>query len=151
LFLPAQNVFNGQQFNVLASGTIGSDNPDPSSTVTFNLYAVTGKILTPTYTIVATTGAITPNYVVEPWAISAELVGASVNGANGLLIGNYQASKNAGVTAPTTVTNVITGLDFNAGNPALQQGAVLGFVVGVLFGTTDALNNATLFEFTIES
>lgn len=150
LFLPAQNVFNGQQFNVIASGAVLSDNPDPSSTVTVQLYAVTGKFASPTYTSIATSGAITPNYTTEPWGLSVELVGVS-SGANGLLIGAYEAFKNGSVTAATTVTNVVTGLDFNAGNPALQQGAVLGFVVGVTFGTTDALNGATLTQFTIES
>lgn len=151
LMLPAQNVFNGQAFNVYAAGDFGSDSGDPSGTVTVQLYAVTGSFTSPTYTSIATTGAITPFYAYEPWAIEAELVGASVSGANGLLIGNYQASIRGSVIAPTTVTNIVTGLDFNAGNSALQQGAVLGFVVGVTFGTTSATNTARLTEFTIES
>lgn len=151
LYLPAQNDSNGQQISVIASGSIASDNPDPSSTVTVQLYVVTGSLLKPTYTSIATTGAITPNYIVEPWGLEANLLGVSVNGANGLLVGSYSATKNGSITAPTTVTTVVTGLDFNAGNPALQQGAVLGFVIGVTFGTTDANNGASLYEFTIES
>lgn len=151
LFLPAQNVFNGQQFNVLASGNISDAAGDPSSTVTIQLFAVTGSLSSPTYTSLATTGSITVAYPNEPWGLNVELVGSSVSGANGLLIGSYQAYKNGSVTAPTTVTNVVTGLDFNAGNSALQQGAVLGFVVGVTFGTTFAGNIARLNEFTIES
>ena len=79
------------------------------------------------------------------------MLGVSTNGANGLLIGAYEAFHNGAVTAPTTLTSVVTGLDFNAGNPALQQGAVLGFVVGVTFGTTDANNGAIMTQFTIES
>ena len=151
LMLPAQNVFNGQQFNVLASGSITDAAGDPSSTVTIQLFAVTGTFAVPVYTSLATTGAITVSYPNEPWALNAELVGVSVSGANGLLIGNYQALKNGSVTAPTTVTSVVTSLDFNAGNPLLQQGAVLGFVVGATFGTTYAGNIARLNEFTIES
>ena len=151
LFLPAQNVFNGQQFNVLASGSFGNDSGDPSGTVTVQLYAVTGSLASPTYTSIATTGAMTPFYTVQTWGISAELVGTSKAGANGLLIGAYSGFLRGSVVAPTTVTNIVTGLDFNAGNPALQQGAVLGFVVGVTFGTSDATNTATLNEFTIES
>jgi hypothetical protein len=151
LFLPAQNVFNGQQFNVLASGNISDAAGDPSSTVTIQLFAVTGSLLVPVYTSIATTGAITVSYANEPWGLNAELVGSSVSGANGLLVGAYQAYKNGSVTAPTTVTNVVTGLDFNAGNALLQQGAVLGFVVGVTFGTSFAGNIARLLEFTIES
>ena len=151
LFLPASNVFNGQQFNILASGSFGNDSGDPSGTVTVEVKAVTGSLASPTYTSIATTGAITPFFTVEPWALNLELVGVSVNGANGLLIGSYQAAKRGSVTAPTTVTNIVSGLDFNAGNPLLVQGAVLGFVVGVTFGTTDATNTATLNEFTIET
>jgi|SRR5579859_458107 len=151
LFLPAQNVFNGQQFNVAASGSFGSDSGDPSGTVTVQLYAVTGSLSSPTYTSIATTGAMTPFYAIQPWGINAELVGASVNGANGLLIGAYQGFLRGSVVAPTTVTSIVTGLDFNAGNPALQQGAVLGFVIGATFGTSDATNTATLNEFTVES
>jgi hypothetical protein len=151
LMLPAQNVYNGQVFDVIASGSFGNDTGDPSGTVTVQLYAVTGSFASPTYTSIATTGAMTPFYSVQPWSIRAELVGVSKAGANGLLIGNYQSNLRGSVVAPTTVTNIVTGLDFNAGNPALQQGAVLGFVVGVTFGTTDASNSATLNEFTVES
>lgn len=152
LLLPANNVFNGQQFSIFAAGTYGSDSGDPSGTVTVQLYAVTGSVGTPTYTSIATTGALTPFFPAEPWALEVSLVGASNNGANGLLIGSYQMSARASVTAPTTITNgPISALDFNAGNPKLAQGAVLGFVVGVTFGTSDASNTASLTQFTIES
>jgi hypothetical protein len=151
LYLPAQNVFNGQLFNVKAAGNFGSDSGDPSGTVTVQLYAVTGTAAVPVYTSIATTGAMTPFFAVQPWSINAELVGSSLNGANGLLIGNYQSNLRGSVVAPTTVTNIVSGLDFNAGNSALQQGAVLGFVVGVTFGSTDATNIARLTEFTVES
>jgi len=151
LLLPAANVFNGQQFNVMASGSIGNDSGDPSGTATVQLYVVTGSVSAPVYTSIATTGAITPFFTVEPWAINAALVGASIAGANGLLVGSYQSSIRASVIAPTIVTTVVSGLDFNLGNPLLAQGAVLGFVVGVTFGTTDATNKAGMNEFTIES
>ena len=151
LMLPAGNVFNGQEFQVVAAGLFGSDTGDPSGTVTVQLYAVTGTFASPTYTSIATTGAMTPFYTIQPWSIRATLVGASKAGANGLLIGNYASSLRGSVVANTTVTNIVTGLDFNAGNPALQQGAVLGFVVTATFGTTDATNVARLTEFTIES
>lgn len=157
LLLPAANVFNGQLFNVMASGSIGNDSGDPSGTATVQLYAVTGTVSAPVYTSIATTGAITPSYIVEPWAIQATLVGASlppvspVTTFNGLLLGSYQSMIRASVIAPTLVTTVVAGLDFNVGNVLLAQGAVLGFVVGVTFGTTDATNKAALNEFTIES
>ena len=152
LLLPAANVFNGQQFNILASGSFGSDSGDPSGTVTVQLYAVTGSLASPTYTSIATTGAITPSFPSEPWGLSVNLLGSSNNGANGLLLGSYEVFLRASITAPTTITNgPISGLDFNAANPKLAQGAVLGFVVGVTFGTSDATNTASLTEFTIES
>src|ERR1700675_4884 len=53
LLLPAANVFNGQQFNILASGSIGSDSGDPSGTATVQLYAVTGSLASPVYTSIA--------------------------------------------------------------------------------------------------
>lgn len=151
LLLPANNVFQGQQFNVIASGFYGSDTGDPSGTVTVQLFAVTGTLAAPVYTALATTGAITPFFANEPWALNTELIGASNSGANGLLIGAYEAYIRGSVVAPTTVTNIVTGLDFNAGNTLLSQGAVLGFVVGVTFGTSDASNKASLTQFTIES
>src|SRR5579859_3111072 len=151
MFLPAQNVFNGQLFNVIASGNFGSDSGDPSGTVTIAIYAVTGSLAAPTYTSVATTPAIVPFFAVEPWSLSLEMVGSSTSGANGLLIGSYTSQTRIGLNSTPAASTVVSGLDFNAGNPALAQGAVLGFVVGATFGTTDATNKASLLEFTIES
>jgi hypothetical protein len=158
LFLQAQNVFNGQEFNVIAAGSFGSDSGDPSGTVTIALYGVTGSFTVPVYTQLATTAAIVPFYPNEPWLLSAVLVGSSLPvttaapNPNGMLIGYYTSAQRIGINStPVTVTNVITGLDFLAGNPLLQRGAVLGFVVGVTFGTTSATNTATLNEFTVES
>ncbi len=149
LWLPAQNVFNGQQFSVMAGGSFGSDTGDPSGTVTIQLYAVTGSLASPVYTSIATTGAMTPTFAAaQPWGLQAELLG---DNDSGQLTGAYQAYKGASVTAPTIITTVLTGLNFNAGNSALQQGAVLGFVVGVTFGTSDATNKASLYQFGIES
>lgn len=149
LWLPAQNVYNGQQFSVIAGGSFGSDTGDPSGTVTIQLYAVTGTLTSPTYTSIATTGAMTPTFAAaQPWGLQAELIGDSDSGQ---LTGAYQAYKGASVTAPTIISTVLTGLNFNTGNSGLQQGAVLGFVVGVTFGTSDATNTAKLYEFAIES
>jgi hypothetical protein len=151
LFLPAQNVFQGQQFNILASGFLGNDvSGDPSDTSTVVVQAVTGTFTAPVYTTIATL-AVTPNFAIEPWGFNIELVGASKVGADGRLVGAYSAYKVGSVTAPTTITNVITGLDFNGGNAALQQGAVLGFVVGVTFSVSNAGSSATLTQFTVES
>lgn len=152
LFLPAQNVFNGQDFTIIAAGSLGSDSGDPSGTITVQVYAVTGSLTSPVYTSIATTPAIVPFFTVEPWSLEVDLVGASIAGANGLLVGSYKSQTRIGLNSTPAVLSAITsGLDFNAGNPLLQQGAVLGFVVGVTFGTTDATNKASLTQFTIES
>lgn len=158
LLLPAQNVFNGQQFDVICGGWFGSDSGDPSGTVAVQLYAVTGSLLAPVYTSIAqaSASAIVPSNAIEPWGISATLIGASTPVVppatpNGILIGSYQGYSRGLVVAPTAVTTAVAGLDFLVGNPLLAQGAVLGFVVGVTFGTSDATNKAALSEFTIES
>lgn len=151
LLLPAANVFNGQQFSVLASGSFGSDSGDPSGTVTIKLYGVTGSLSSPTYTAIASTTAFVPTFAAaESWAITAELYGDSNSGVLG---GSYSAyvQGNLNNSTPKNVDNLITGLNFNSGNPSLAQGAVLGFVVGVTFGTSDPTNKASLFQFTIES
>src|SRR5271157_1255432 len=155
LWLPAAGVFNGQVISVISAGNSGSDTGDPSGTVTVALYGVSGTASVPIYSQLGTTGAMTPGYAVQPWALYLELVGSSLpslaSPANGIQIGSYQALVSGSITAPTTISTVITGLDYFAGNPSLQRGAVLGYVVGVTFGTTNSTNTAQLTEFTIES
>jgi hypothetical protein len=151
LFLPAQNVYNGQQLSVLATGSFGSDTGDPSGTVTVKLYCVTGSLTSPTYTAIASTTGFTPTYAAaESWALTANLYGDSNSGTLG---GEYSAYIQGALnnSTPKTSDAVITGLNFNTGNSALQQGTVCGFVIGVTFGTSDASNTASLFQFTIES
>jgi len=149
LWLPAQNVFNGQQFNVLASGSFGSDSGDPSGTVNIAVYAVTGSLSSPVYTALGQTGAVAPTFAsAQPWAVDLSLIGDS---DSGILSGSYLAVDGNAIVTPAVVLTRLTGFNFNTGNPALQQGAVLGFVVGVTFGTSDATNKASLYEFTIES
>jgi hypothetical protein len=151
LLLPAANVYNGQQISVLASGSFGSDTGDPSGTVTVKLYGVTGSLTSPVYTALAATTAFVPTFAAaESWAIEATLYGDSNSGVLGGSYSSYvQGALNN--SSPKTSDSVISGLNFNTGNPALAQGAVLGFVVGVTFGTSDASNTASLFQFTIES
>lgn len=156
LYLPAQNDSNGQQLTILATGSFGNDTGDPSGTVNVQLRAVTGSLSNPIYTTLASTGAVTPSPfgIVNSWAIELSVYGDSGSGRLG---GYYTALQNGAlITTPGAKTavgtdNVISGLDFLNGNPALQQGAVLAFVVGVTFGTSDASNTASLYEFTIES
>ncbi len=152
LFLPAQNTNNGQQLDVLVVGNFGNDTGDPSGTVTIRLEAVTGKLLTPVYTVLASTGALTPSPlgIINSWALNVELYGDS---GSGILGGSYAAYQNGALVNSTikSTDTTVSGLDFLNGNPNLQQGAVLGLVVSVQFGTSDASNAASMFEFSIES
>jgi hypothetical protein len=151
LLLPAANVFNGQQFNVIASGSFGSDSGDPSGTVTVKLYGVTGSLTSPVYTALSSTTAFVPTYAAaESWALNAELYGDTNSGVLG---GSYNAYVQGALnnSTPKSSDAIILGLDFAKGNPLLAQGAVMGFVVGVTFGTSDASNTASMFQFTIES
>jgi hypothetical protein len=150
LFVPANNVYNGQQMNILASGSFGSDSGDPSGTVNVQVQVVTGSLTAPVYTTIASTGANAPLFAAaETWAFDITVVG---DNNSGMLTGFYSSIAGATIKIPvvTGLDNLITGLNFASGNPALQQGAVFGLVVGVTFGTSNATNTASLFEFTVE-
>lgn len=151
LFLPAANVFNGQQFSVLASGSVGSDTGDPSGTVNIALYCVVGTAAAPVYVEIAQTSALAPTYAAaEPWALAVNLVGDSTSG---IITGDYSALLGTALvnSTPKVIDAFPNNLNFNTGNILLQRGAVCGFVVGVTFGTSNATNTATMYEFTIES
>jgi hypothetical protein len=144
LWVPVGPQFDGQQLTVQASGSFGSDTGDPSGTVSFSLYTVTGTLAVPVYTQIATTTAITPAFPSEVWTLKTTLIGG-----NGMLLGWYEGAIRGTVVPPTTLINVVTGLDFQNGNPALQRGAVCGLVIGVTFGTSDASNTASLTQFAV--
>ena len=148
LFLPASGVFEGQLFEIVAAGNYGPDSPgDSSGTVQIDLFAVTGSASSPTYTSIASTGAVTPAYSAGPWAIKASLSGDSVSG---LLQGVYTAVVDGALKSSTPAASVVvSGLNFLAGNAALRQGAVMGFVVGATFGTSNAVNAAAMYQFQI--
>lgn len=150
LFVPAFNVYNGQLMEVLAAGSFGSDTGDPSGTVNFQIQAVTGTAAAPVYTTIASSGAVAPTFAsAEPWCIVLNLQG---DGNSGILQGAYEVYIGGALTkGRTVVDNVITGLNYASGNAALQRGAVFGLVVGVTFGTSNATNTASLFEFAVES
>ena len=154
LLLPAQNVFNGQSFTINVAGSVGAESGDPSGTVHVDLYAVTGSVSSPTYTALGGTATLTPTRLQESFSLEFKLSGDTVSGFltgqySGIFNGAY--SNTAGTTNWVILANNISGLDFNVGNSALAQGAVLGFVVGVTFGTSDATNTASLYQFGIKS
>jgi hypothetical protein len=158
LWLPA-GIYDGQQFTIQASGTFGSDSGDPSGTVSVRLYANTGTSLTPIYTQIATTGTVTPGYAsAEPWTISAVLEGDSKSG----LLGGWYTTTVGGAlvnSTPKSLDVVLSGLNFQTGGASLPnglgptsgipRGSVLGFLMGVQFGTSSTTNTASLTQFSI--
>lgn len=158
LLLPASGRYEGQWFNVLAGGSFGNDTGDPSGTVQVKLYAVTGSTFAPIYTVISSTTAFIPQSgTPNSWAINASLFGES---GSGFLGGYYTALVNGAFNnnaIPKQVDSIISGLNFLTGslfgssNQSLGQGVVVGFAVGVIFGTSDATNTASLFQFDINS
>lgn len=172
LFIPPASVLNGQLFNVLAVGEFGNDTGDPSGTVNIQIRAVTPNSSTgsytvnPVYTTLASTGLLVPSVfgVVNTWAFRMQLYGSSLAGIVG---GSYNAYQNGLlVTVPATKSNVSTdttlsGINFAGGavpaslssatgGPGTAGGqAPFGLVVGVTFGTSDASNAASMYEFAI--
>ncbi len=150
LLVPAGGVYNSQQLEVLATGTFGNDTGDPSGTVNIKLYVVTGSTTVPVYTAVASTGALTPSAIgiVNSWALDVKLYGSD---AGGILGGSYQALQNGALvnSTPKSSDTTVSGISFNAGNANLGQGAAFGLVVGVTFGTSDASNTASMFQFSV--
>lgn len=155
LVVPGQNVLNGQNFIVRAVGTFGNDSGDPSGTVKVALYAVTGTLAVPVYTqlsTIATTVPLVPG--VGNWMIVTSLYGDS---SSGLVGGNYTPFVNGVLGTAATTTSVLTGINFNTGNPGfggvggVGAGTPFGLVIGVTFGTSDATNKASLTQFQIQS
>lgn len=153
LVVPAGGVYNGQQLNILATGNFGNDTGDPSGTVNIQLQVVTGTTAAPVYTTIASTGALTPSAIgiVNNWALNVDIYADDVSG---ILGGTYTAYQNgAGLASkiPVKTDNTVSGISMNAGNANLGQGTAYGLVVGVTFGTSDASNKASMFQFSVES
>lgn len=149
LWVPGDSKLNAQQFDVEATGTFGSDTGDPSGTVAIKLYAVTGSLLVPVYTALASTTAFVPLVgAVGSWAIKASLFGDS---ASGIVGGSYAAYINGALnnSTPKNTDAILSSINFGSGNTNLYQGAPFGLVVGVTFGTSDATNTASMYQFQI--
>jgi hypothetical protein len=168
LFMPPASVLNGQMFNVIAVGEFGNDTGDPSGTVTVRLQIVTPNastgsyVVSPVYTTICSTGAVVPSPfgIVNTWAIKASLYGSSLSGIVG---GSYFAYQNGALVAstPKSTDTTVSGINFAGGAvPASLAAATggpgtvgaqapFGLVVGVTFGTSDASNTASLYEFAI--
>jgi hypothetical protein len=150
LLVPGDGKLNGQLFTVKACGDFLQAATESSSEVTVALYAVTGNILSsPTYTQLAITAAYAnaADAVSYPWALECTLFGDT---ASGIVGGSYTPWVAGVLGTRATTTNVLTSIDFNAGN-SLMNFAPFGLVVGVTFGQSFAANAANLYQFVIEA
>jgi hypothetical protein len=157
LAVPAGNQVHGNIFRVKAAGDclpfIGGGN------VTIDIVANTGTIASPTYSLIATTGAQTvASATAFPWFLEAVLVGDNYSGANpGTLAGAYWgAGFNGGslnLIDWVPIPNQLSNLDFvkgpvNQGSGSLP-GVVFGLVARVTFNVSLAQNFARLTQFQV--
>lgn len=159
LIVPGDNKLNGQEFTVSAGGDFFTGAGGTSETITIALYAVTGTLTSPTYTILATSGAYSPgiDQISYSWLLKASLFGTNNSGVVG---GTQQVIVNNTVqTATAGLTNSLTGISFGE-VPALSSspnqvqsslGGPFGLVVGVTFGASEAGNSANLYQFSISA
>ena len=167
LFIPPASVLNGQLFDVTAVGSYGNDTGDPSGFVQVVMQIVLPNATTGSYTVnpvYRTIAQTALNAVVgfEPnsWAIKASLYGDTLSG----LVGGWYFASVAGVlvnSTPKSVDTVVTGINFSGGTvPAALASATggpgtigaqapFGLVVGVVFGTSDPTNTASMYEFSV--
>ena len=147
LVVPANGVLNGQHFKVKAAGNVLPFTG--GGTYNVQLFANTGTVATPSYTAIASTGAITLAQATRSnWALDVSLMGDSVSGQVG---GNYSAfTNNANNKAQVTLDAGLTGISFTAGQSGPQGNDIaFGLVVGVTFNTSLASNAASLYQFQV--
>lgn len=156
ILVPNNGAFEGQQFDVGASGnlTLGS-----TSSPTINFLLQNGSSLTysSNTTICTLASALTGLTVSDsyPFSFKATLQGDSLSGIVQVV---YASMFIDGATAGTITSTSLTGISFltNAStgqNPALVGNSpaaqALSLVFGITFGVTDAKNAANLMQFAI--
>jgi hypothetical protein len=141
--VPGSNKLNGQPFIVNVAGWISSDPSIACPSVTIDLVANTGTIASPTYTTIASTGAVVAgNFDQDQFWIRCDFLGDTLSG---LLTGRYFATFNgtAQNSTPKATTN-LTGINMGSEPP-------FGLLVGVTFSVSGAKNLASLSNFSLES
>ena len=142
LVVNGNNELNAQWFDVLVGAEVTSGAADSSVTAEVALYANTAAIAAaPSYTKLATTGAFTVPLSGEVYEVGlrVQLFGSTKSGiVRGIQSGVYGASN----LAAGALTNNLSGINFASQAP-------FGLVVGVTFGSSDASNAASLYQFQI--
>lgn len=145
LGVPGNSALNGQRFSVLIGGSVVAGAADSSTNVTIILRANTGTIASPSYTTIATTGAVALNPVAdgvaENFLMKVDLFGTT---ASGIVQGNQSSQLSVTRVEASALTANLSGINMGAAVP-------FGLVVGVLFSVaqTAAPNVASLNQFQI--
>lgn len=147
LAIKGDNQLNGQQFYITASGDfqVGPFGACPS--VTIDIQANTGTLVSPTYTTIATTGAITTQTNLNtayPWFLQVVVSGTT---ASGILTGVQYGSVDNTAVAQVALSNTLSGLDFS-GTTSKIPGTVFGIVARVTFSVSETGNIARLYQLT---
>lgn len=145
------NEFNGQLFYIQAAGDfeVGPGGACPS--VTFDLQANTGTLVSPTYTTIATSGAVTAQTNLNtfyPWSMEVQLSGTT--GAGTISGRQTWVLDNTVSVNSTALTSVLSGLDFS-GATSKVIGTVFGLVMRVTFSVSEPGNLAHMYQFQISA
>ena len=150
-------MMNGQLITITSAGDfeVGAGGACPS--VTIDIVANTGTLVSPTWTVIATTGAVTAQTntgLFYPWFLRAQFNGTT---ASGIIQGVQSGSVDNTNSTPASgrLTNTLSGLNFN---PTQQSGAVsglpnapvFGLAVRVTFSVSEPGNSANLYQFSID-
>ena len=158
LIVPADNKLNGQLLEVVASGAfLPGTTITSSETVKVELYAVTGTLTSPTYTLLADIGASAFAPGVDGiWYNFSFDVLLQGNNDSGIVGGVYTSVVNNTVERNNVaLQNSLTGIVFgqngtvNAVPGAL--GGPFGLVVGITFSQSGSDNKGKLYEFSISA
>jgi hypothetical protein len=143
LVVPGNGVLNGQNFDVQVGGEITSGVSDSSVTVQVALYANTGTVSSPSYTMIATTGNVVAPLESTSYNFNMKvsLFGTT---ASGVVRGTQYSILGTTQNALAALTNNLSGINFSNAAP-------FGLVVGVTFNSSDAGNSAALYQFQVGS
>jgi hypothetical protein len=155
LAVRADNQLNGQQFHVIAAGNfeVGAGGACPSFTL--EMVANTGTPTSPTYTVIASSTAITVQAnlgVFYPWQMEAYINGDTLSGT---INGHYDYTIDNTYTSNQALKSVLSGLNFFSGGgsttpPVVGVGLpVFGIVMRVTFGVSEPGNSANMYQFQI--
>jgi hypothetical protein len=142
LTVPGNNELNGQWFNILLGASVVAGAGAASETAELALYANTGTVTSPSYTKIATTGAVTINPIADGVPVNTALNVSLFGDSNSGLVRGIQTGIKADGTllTPAALTANLSGINMAAIPP-------FGLVAGITFSVGAAGNSASLFQF----